>query len=268
MGDLMRSIGLDRYDINARLRPALFVLLPIFIIALFWLPQARTLAGFIVSLFAACGFLYFMAQATRFQGRAIERKLGDKVGRAHSARMLLNTDGTINPVTKARYHEFIRSQGHLISSSMEEEANPAEAVIRARSVVDWLLEHTRPAAKSSLVFEENISYGFRRNLLGMKPLALAICVLVLFGHCALLWMRPLSSDTLWVGILLAGVIIVFVICWTFLVTSNFVMDASQAYALRLFSQCETINKTASAAVHPPKRRGSSKKKPAEETDDV
>ena len=238
MIDFLRSIGLDRYDLNARLRPALFVLLPVLVTALFWMPQARSFAGGIISFLSACGVLYFLSQAARQRGRAVERKLGDRVGRAHSARLLTHADDTINIETKARYHSYLRSHGRLISTRDEEAVDPREAQARARSAVDWLLEHTRPNSKTSLLFDENIAYGFRRNLLGMKPIAIVLCLLVLAAHAALLWLRPLDQETLWTGAILAVSFVVFILFWVFLVTKNFVEDASEAYALRLFSFCE------------------------------
>lgn len=97
------------------------------------------------------------------------------------------------------------------------------------------------------MFDENIAYGFRRNLLGMKPIAIVLCLLVLAAHAALLWLRPLDQETLWTGAILAVSFLVFISLWVFLVTKDFVEDASEAYALRLFSFCES---------DPPKPTGS------------
>jgi hypothetical protein len=255
MTEFLRGIGLDRYDLNARLRPALFVLLPVLVTALFWLPQVRTFAGAIVSFLSACGVLYFLSQAARQRGRAVERKLGDRVGRAHSARMLTHADDTINVETKGRYYTYLRSHGRVLSTPDEEIAAPREAVDRARGAIDWLLEHTRPAARTSLLFDENIAYGFRRNLYGMKPIALALCVLVFAIHSSLLWVRPVDPDIFWTGVVLLIALPVFATCWLFLVTKSFVEDASQSYGLRLFSFCEDK----SIATKTPKRRTAAKK---------
>lgn len=259
MADLLRSVGLNRYDLNARVRPALLVLLPIFLIAFFWLPQTRTAVGAIIGLLSACGFLYFMAQVARHQGRNAERKLGDRVGRAYSARLLLHADDAINAVTKARYHAYLRSHGQEISSHDEEAVHPEMAAARARSAVDWLLEHTRSDSKtSSMLLDENIAYGFRRNLFGMKPIAIGICIVALIAHGVLLWLRASSEDAFLTGMMLVAVLSVFPFLWTFLVTSSFVIDASHAYALRLFSHCEAAK--GSSATRP---RAAPKKKPTD-----
>lgn len=263
MTEFLRGIGLDRYDLNARLRPALFVLLPVLVTALFWFPQARTFAGAIISVLSACGVLYFLAQAARQRGRAVEQRLGDRIGRAHSARMLTHADETINGETKARYYAFFRAHGRTMSTPEEEEADQRGARDRARAAVDWLLEHTRPAARTSLLFDENIAYGFRRNLFGMKPIAIVLCLLVLAVHGTLLWLRPLDTETYWAGVLLAVAFPVYIYCWLFLVTQAFVEDASTAYAMRLFSFCERNGTTPEATQEKPKTKRSRTAKASE-----
>lgn len=236
--DWLRSVGLDRYDLNARLKPALLALLPCFTVVGYWFPAARTFSGVIISLVTTCGVTYLMAQTARRRGRAIEKKLSDRAGRRHSARLLTHADLTIAADTKARYHDFLRMKGLAISTSEEESDDATKAFERARSAVDWLLEHTKPSAKSSLLFEENIAYGFHRNLLGLKPLALGIAVIALVGHIALIALHAMTETELWSGALVGVVLVALVGLWTVLVSKAAVTDASLAYAQRLFSQCE------------------------------
>jgi hypothetical protein len=236
--DLLRNVGLDRYDINARLKPALFVLLPLIITAAYWFPQTKTMFGATMSLLSACGLTYLLAQTARHLGRSVEKRMGDKAGRNHSARLLTHADATIAPETKARYHDYLRTNGRSISTPEEEKIQPDIAFSRARSAVDWLLEHTRPNAKKTLIFGENIAYGYRRNLYGMKPLGLLVAAAAIAGHGALLWLAPQHDDALWLGICLeAGLAAIFLL-WCFVVTQSSVSDASLAYAEQLFNQCE------------------------------
>ena len=239
--DLLRSIGLDRYDIAARLKPALLVLLPILLTVAFWIPQARTGVGTAVSLLSACGLLYFMAQTTRHFGRSVERRMGEKAGRKHSARLLTHADGTIAAETKERYHAYLRSHGLSISTPEEERSSPNTAFSRTRSAVDWLLQHTRSNAKKSLLFNENVAYGYYRNLYGMKPLAILVTVTAIAGHGALLWIHPLDETTLWIGLLLEAGLTATLLLWSITVTKASVADASLAYAQQLFNHCEATN---------------------------
>lgn len=237
--DFLRTVGLDRYDVNARLKPALLVLLPVFAAIAFWIPPARTGVGAVVSLCSACGLLYLMAQTARRLGRSVERRMGDKAGRKHSARLLTHADETFAAETKERYHDYLRHHGLSISTPEEEKASPDTALSRTSSAVDWLLEHTRPNAKTSLLFSENVAYGYHRNLYGMKPIALIVAITTIAGHGALLWFfRPLDETTLWIGLGLEACLTAMVAVWCLIVNEASVKDASFAYAQQLFSHCE------------------------------
>ena len=242
-GDHLRSIGLDRYDINARLKPALMALLPVLIVVGFWFPQAHTLIGVALGLVTTCGVTYLMAQTVRRRGRAVERRMGERAGRLHSARLMTHSDPTFTVETKARYHAYLRSNAIEVSSPEEEGAAPQVALARARSAVDWLLEHTRANAKQSLLFDENIAYGFHRNLYGIKPLAIGIVLAAMAAHGALLATTTLDEATLRTAYLVWGVLITLLALWCFLVSQNAVTDASLAYAQKLFSQCEGLVST-------------------------
>ncbi|CCB65517.1 hypothetical protein [Hyphomicrobium sp. MC1] len=239
IGDHLRNIGLDRYDINARLKPALLALLPAFIVVGFWFPQARTLTGVGLGIVTTCGVTYLMAQTVRRLGRAVERSIGEQAGRLHSARLLTHSDTTFAAETKARYHAYLENNGLNISSLEEERLDPNQAFERARSAVDWLLNHTRPTAKQSLLFDENIAYGFYRNLYGIKPLAIGIVIAAATTHVALMVIAPLDATSLRTGALVAGLLVALLALWLFFVSGSVVTDASLAYAEKLFSQCES-----------------------------
>lgn len=233
----IRSLGLDRYDLNARLRPALLVVLPLILLALYWI-GAKTIMGSIAGIISACGVTYLMAQVARRRGRAVEASLGDRAGRRHSARLLTHADNTIAAETKARYHAFLVGRGLRISTVEEEKAEPGVAFERTRSAVDWLLEHTRPTAKESLLLEENIAYGFNRNLLGLKPIAIATLSLAIAAHVALMISASLGGASLvWPAMILLT-LLGTVAVWILVINQDAVEDASLAYAQRLFSQCE------------------------------
>ena len=233
----LRSSGLDRYDRNARLYPAFLCLLPLLAVLALWLPQVWTLLGGLGSLAVACGLIFFLAQIVRYLGREVEKSLGDRVGRARSAILLSHSDTHISADTKARYHRYLLEHGIKVPDRELEIKDPAAAKQGFRSVVDWLLEHTRPTAKASMLLNENISYGFRRNLLGLKPVAVALLFLALAINAFFIATR---SDQ--VRVVAATAIellqILDMIVWIWVVTPSFVEDASLAYAQRFLAQCE------------------------------
>ena len=237
---LLRGIGLDRYEIGARLRPALLALAPVFLVVAVWVPQARSMVGVVVGLATTLGLTYFLAQLARRLGRGLERRLGDRVGRLHSARLLTFADETLALESKLRHHAFLRSNGIVTSTPEEERAAPDAAFARARSAVDWLLVYTRPLAKKSLLFDDNVAYGFMRNLRALKPLALAIVSLAMIVDACLAVFHRQEPAFVVMGSAAGAALIVFLLAWLFIVTEAAVEEASLAYAQRLFSQCETV----------------------------
>lgn len=236
--EVLRGLGLDRYDLFARLRPALLVALPPALIALYWL---HGIPATLTATLSACGVTYLMAQIARRRGRAIEDLLEDRAGRRHSGRLLTHADTTMAAETKARYHVFLVSCGLRISTPEEEQTDPQIAFDRARSAVDWLLEYTRPLAKQSLLLEENIAYGFYRNLLGLKPIALVTLAVTLAAHVAFSLTQPVvDRASLAEPLLLLLVLLGLLAAWICIINDKAVEDASLAYAIKLLSQCETL----------------------------
>ncbi|OYV36086.1 MAG: hypothetical protein B7Z80_16615 [Rhodospirillales bacterium 20-64-7] len=234
---ILRSNGLDRYDRNARLYPAFLSLLPVFVVIAVWLPPVWTLLGGLISLASACGLIFFLAQIVRYLGRQVEKRLGDRVGRARSAVLLSHGDTLIAADTKARYHRYLADHGIKVPDRDLETRNPAAAIQGFRSAVDWLLEHTRPNAQSSMLLNENIAYGFRRNLVGLKPVAIALLVVAIAINAYLIATKDDQSR-----MVAAGAVELFflmsLIAWIYVVGSAFVEDASVAYAQRFLAQCE------------------------------
>src|SRR3954466_15200621 len=58
----LTELGFDRYDRNARLRPALLVVLPMLLVVAIWLPAVWTTAGALFTLVSACGATYLLAR--------------------------------------------------------------------------------------------------------------------------------------------------------------------------------------------------------------
>ena len=69
---VMKELNFDRYDRNARLRPALFTILPILVSVAIWFPKIWSLFGALASLLVACGVTFLLAQLARQRGRSLE----------------------------------------------------------------------------------------------------------------------------------------------------------------------------------------------------
>jgi hypothetical protein len=234
---IFRSNGLDRYDRNARLYPAFMCLLPLFAVIALWLPQVWTLLGGLLSLAVACGLVFYLAQVVRYLGRKTESRLGNRVGRARSAVLVSHSDTQVASDTKIRYHKYLADHGVKVPDRELELKDPAAAYQAFRSAVDWLLEHTRKNAAASMLLDENIAYGFRRNLLGLKPTAIILIILAIAANAYLIATKADQNRMLAAGVV-ELILILALIAWFYVVRPAFVEDASLAYAQRFLAQCE------------------------------
>ncbi|MEV4422476.1 hypothetical protein AB0L40_21240 [Patulibacter sp. NPDC049589] len=115
--------------------------------------------------------------AVRDRGRAIQPTLWRSWGGAPTIRRLRWRDaGGTDAV--ARLHERLgRVLVDPLPTRDEEQADPAGADRRYDEAVAELRERTREGFP--LVLAENAEYGFRRNTLGLRPIALGLCVAVI-----------------------------------------------------------------------------------------
>jgi hypothetical protein len=120
-----------------------------------------------------------MAETSRRLGHELESKLFDEWGGKPSTQLLRHRDRRIEKPTKQRYHAFLAARINVSFPTADEETqDPAGADEVYQSGVRWLLNHTRPNGDKNfdLLLKENIGYGFRRNLLGVKKVGIVIAV--------------------------------------------------------------------------------------------
>lgn len=231
----------DAYFIRARLFPALIASAP----ALAALTLLISWKSFGLSnLMAALGILallFAIADLARARGRAIEGKLYTEHGGIPSITMFRRNDETIDPRSKERYRSLLATKLSAVApSAADESADQAAADAFYAQCGNWLRQNTRDTKKFSILFGENITYGFRRNLLGAKAMALwlnltvvAICVVIL---SRLAW----DTDTPQ-GSRIAVVLVVAAAHAAYMllaVRRAAVWDAARAYARELILSCE------------------------------
>jgi hypothetical protein len=240
----------DPYDRQARLYPALLALLPLVVTSLIIVGDAASMLGTAAMAAIACGALYWMAGMARDKGKALEPGLFTAWGGKPSVQLLRHRNGAIDAVTKARLHRFLEVRlGVAIPTHDAEVRAPADADRLYESATRWLLEQTRDSGKHGLLITENISYGFRRNMLGMRRVGLALTVLsALLLYADGGWHAP-SAWTNIIGSLLAvpskhrvGLLACLAsgVVWTLGVSKARVRAAAFAYAERLVTSCEVL----------------------------
>lgn len=106
----------------------------------------------------------------------------------------------------------------------------------------WLRENTRDTKKFPILFGENVTYGFRRNLLGVKALALWLNAIVVIVCAFVLWRLSWDFDTPLGG--KATVVLVVAAAHAaymlLAVNQDAVWDASRTYGRELILSCESF----------------------------
>jgi hypothetical protein len=226
----------DAYTRKARFYSYLLALFPVFLAVLAWVPEAEKVVGGIVSLGLTCGGAYLLSELGRERGRKLEPALFELWG-GKPTTLALRHSGASNPVLLERRHKQIKTVTGLdIPTAAEEQADPRKADQVYDAAVAVLREKTRDRARFPLVFEENRSYGFLRNLWGLRPtgITFALGALGASGTRAFLVPGPLTLTC-------AGVTAGVLGFWLLQVTPKWVRMAANAYARALLASVEALH---------------------------
>lgn len=171
----------DQYSLSARVRPALFIVLPIILTAYILFEPLRTLLGSLLGILLTCGVVNFFANQMSSQGNVLQDKLFKKWGGAPTTLILRHSDNELDKYTKQRYREklVLLVSNFKNVSERAERANPTDADQYYISAINYLREKTRDSEKYPLILKENMNYGFSRNLLAFKSTAITIILISL-----------------------------------------------------------------------------------------
>jgi hypothetical protein len=242
----MKEAGgiLDMYNLRARMFPMFLVLGPVWLGLAAWLPLDYKTIGSIVSLLATLGVSTLMQQLARDAGKSKEQRLYDLWGGKPSVRMLFYAHSKLNRQTLARCHAKLKQLApelRIPANLQEETQNSADALFAYESCNDLLISKTRDKEKFGLLFEENMNYGYRRNLWGLKPWGILTAVLGLVAataHAALDLRQ--GGEFPAVPVACAVVALLLLVIWTAVVTPDWVRRAAEAYAQRLITSCDQL----------------------------
>jgi hypothetical protein len=238
-------MNLDPYDLRARVVPALIVALPVSLAVVAWFPDRFIGWGILVGLLTGSGAYVLLAQLARDNGKRKEPQLFDSWNGKPTTRQLRHRDTTFDWVTLARYHTFLSGKvGVSAPTKQEEEQDPKSADDVFESYVHYLREATREKSKYPLVFSENVNYGFRRNLWGMKPAGILLALLGVSAGLSRLFLSLLTSEPVPMSAAVATVLCILLFVWWCLrVTPTWVRLAAEAYAERLLGTCTSLAAT-------------------------
>lgn len=247
MSKLLTAL-LDPYSRRARFQPVVLSLLPILVSVVLLTPEFQpvwTEAGWLL---VCCGGPTLLTQLGRGRGKTLEPALYRRWGGKPSVAMLRHRDTRLPNSTKARYRNFLEQTvpGLRLASPDDERLFPEQADDGYGGATSWLLSQTRDHEEFGLLFHENINYGFRRNIWGLKRWAFAS------GPAAIAMVLGLKSDAWTEGIvatlsaidepawICVTTAITHILVFAFLIRRDWVRVAADAYALQLLASCDML----------------------------
>ncbi len=234
--------GLDVYSLKARWSPVFLVALPILLLCFALIPSLSTWNK-LWPLLAGGSVIVLVDQLGRDAGKRMQPALWAAWGGAPTTAALRYRD-TPNPVLLARRREKLQAlMGHALPTEDEERADPAAADHAYEAAAAILISRTRPHRKDfPLIFVENCNYGFRRNMLGLRPWGMwlaFVSVLVALAGLATNLVGITNFSEGFLSAVLAVSVMAFVIWWR-VVTRDWVKLVAESYAERLFEAAESL----------------------------
>lgn len=236
---MVGSIIPDEYERRARLYPVLLLSLPTAFAVACWFPQfswSQLIGGLALPL-----VFTFLSQIGRDQGRKREPWLYQHWGGKPSTVVLQHRSNHLPPQARERYHKRLEEllPGTRMPNRLSEGVDPTEADQIYDSCVHFLRERTRDKAAFPLVFAENVNYGMRRNMWGMKPAAIVLCVVGLIAStlATILKYDGQLPAVPAIATVLNAAMLAF---WLLRITPDWVRVPAFAYAERLLSACDSL----------------------------
>lgn len=240
----------DAYSLRARYFPAIIALLPLAgLLLLFHDGWWELLEKAAIAAIVGAALSYLVANVARSRGRLYETSFLERTGGWQSTLLLRHSNDAIDGLTKARYHTALGDvSGLLLPSESEERADPEAADKIYRSATQVLIERRRDPA-FSILHSENTAYGFWRNLIGIRPIALGLSAAVAVVALAMFFVADpdFSSWTAFRSGGLANIQYLVIVAleglyaglFLLIVRDDVLLDSARAYAFALFKTLDS-----------------------------
>jgi hypothetical protein len=232
----------DTYSRRARLEPALFVALPLALVTLAWFPSSSIGWGALSSVLVWCGGTTIITQIVRDFGKRLEAKLFEKWGGKPTTVALRLSETANRALTDRRRAKIQLLMGGAELPDLEQElADPKGTDDALEAATKYLLENTRDRKKFPLIFEENCNYGFRRNLLALKPVGLVLAVVGIAAASVLFFVQYYHGERAEpLQVICAVLVTLVLLVWLFVISENWVRAVANDFSDRLLSASETM----------------------------
>lgn len=234
--------GLDIYSLKARLFPAFLVVLPVGLAITAFAPAAKWPEFSLLGVGVSAGFGFLLAELARDSGKAKQAELWASWGGSPTTQLLRHRNKAVNSNLREKWHKRLAElTGQALPSPGSEAKAPERADAAYEAVIFELREQQRSAEHGALFFKENVSYGFRRNLWGMKPAGIFLSALSLLVavYCVAKQLTktdaPIATDV-WPASVATVWSATMLVLWILRINPKWVRLAAFEYAERLLGR--------------------------------
>ena len=227
----MTYMKFDFYSQRARVLPVYLTMAPLVLLFMTLLPEGLSLPVGGVSAIVLLPLSFLASQFGADFGKRLEKHLWHTWGGPPATRFLRHSNTEFNEVTRSRIHSRLRALGLTVPSREEQVSDPPGADVCFESCVEELIRRTRDPKRFPLVLKALTDYGFRRNLLGLKPVGILLTILSLgvsTGHIYTLWHA--SHQVRPVAVVASVGVLALLLIWLTWVNDETVHLAGKRYA--------------------------------------
>lgn len=227
---------INKYELNARIYPVIIVVLPILILGIYFSIDSQNIYNAIGGIGLITLLLFIFGQLGRDSGKKAEKKLWNEWGGAPSTQILRIRNTVLDKFTTQEIHKNLHMKTSIGFSYMKdlEESSSHQADEVYLAWANYLRGSTRDTSKYKLLFQENINYGFRRNLWGIK----SVGILIVIGSILIITIHSYFKDQLfeasnyllWTSLIILIILFIF---WVLIVNKKWIKIVAFAYAERL-----------------------------------
>lgn len=223
------------YNIRARINVGLIFLGPFLFHGYLLIPEIRSISStFIITLITLSLCSLIIVLSRMYGSKALKKCYPNGLP---AQTYLLPENNYIDPITKKRYYLFFET--HIPEFNKNSKAN--EMSDQIQSAVSWLISQTRDESQFPLIAEENMNLGFVYNLLGLKPPAISLYViLLLFDNILLLSPSCAELISNQVNFIICTIMtLLWLFLWIFIINKKLVRNCGKKYARALLSACDS-----------------------------
>lgn len=225
------ELPFDTYSFRARFIPVVIVFLPLGLSLGRYLPTGTVTHDLLGGTLGAIAIAFLLSQIARDAGRKKQPELFHTWGGTPSVLMLGYRTTTLPPLFLKEVHQKLTQLSSSLifpSGCEDEEADPSQYEPSFEAGSEMIRERLRD---QKMVNKENISYGFRRNLWGMKRMAIALMLLSFSINGIQLWIDYKSDSSFSFPMFIPLIVnCILSTIWIFVVNPQWVKQMAFAYA--------------------------------------